>query len=34
MPFADEIQFRIAADAELLVDDVLLFEPGNSDQGK
>ncbi len=34
VPFADEIQFRIAADAELLVDDVLLFEPGSSDQGK
>jgi hypothetical protein len=29
MPFADEIQFRVAADAELLIDDVLLFEPGS-----
>jgi hypothetical protein len=29
MPFADEIRFRIRRDAELLIDDVLLFEPGD-----
>lgn len=35
MPFADEILFRVAADVELMVDDVLLFEPGStSEHGK
>ena len=29
MPFADEIRFRIKSGAELLIDDVLLFEPGD-----
>jgi hypothetical protein len=29
MPFADEIRFRTKREAELLVDDVLLFEPGD-----
>ena len=28
MKAADEIHFRIAGGAELLVDDVLLYEPG------
>jgi hypothetical protein len=28
MPFADEIRFRTKSGAELLIDDVLLFEPG------
>jgi hypothetical protein len=34
MPFADEMRFRVAAGAELLIDDVLLFEPGTPDKGK